>query len=87
MDAQARDLSNLLSAANDLESIGDIIETDAVDLAEQCFSNDVRISETTQNVLGDLHTTVAGSVALALHVVAKNDVEAAQKVITMKRAV
>jgi phosphate:Na+ symporter len=87
MDSQARELSNLLSAVNDLESIGDIIETDAVDLAEQCFSNDVRISETTQNVLGDLHTTVAGSVALALHAVAKNDVEAAQKVITMKRAV
>ena len=47
-DSQASELSSLLSAVNDLESIGDIIETDVVDLAEQCFANDVRISEATQ---------------------------------------
>lgn len=87
MDSQARELSNLLSAVNDLESIGDIIETDAVDLAEQCFANGVHISEATQNVIGGLHTTIAGSVALALHSVVENDVEAAQKVIAMKSAV
>ena len=84
MDSQARELSNLLSAANDLESIGDIIETDAVALAEQCFANDVRISEATQAVLSNLHTTIAGSVDRALHSVAKNDAEAAQGVIAMK---
>ena len=87
MDSQARELSNLLSAVNDLESIGDIIETDAVDLAEQCFANDVRISEATQNVLGDLHTAIAGSVELALHSVVENDAEEAQKVIAMKGAI
>ena len=36
-EEQVQELSNLLSAVNDLESIGDIIETDAVDLAEQCY--------------------------------------------------
>jgi phosphate:Na+ symporter len=87
MDSQARELSNLLSAVNDLESIGDIIETDAVDLAEQCFANDVRISEATQNVLGDLHTAIAGSVELALHSVVENDAKEAQKVIAMKGAI
>jgi Na+/phosphate symporter len=75
---------NLLSAANDLESIGDIIETDAVGLAEQCFASDVRISEETQQVLGGLHSTIAGSVERALQSVAKNDVVAAQEVIAMK---
>jgi len=84
MDAQARELSNLLSAANDLESIGDIIETDAVSLAEHCFNNDVRISEATQHVLFGLHTTIAGSVERALHSVATNDTAAAQDVIAMK---
>ncbi len=83
-DAQARELSNLLSAANDLESIGDIIETDAVGLAEQCFANDVRISEATQQVLGGLHTTIAGSVERALQSVARNDIEVARGVIAMK---
>jgi len=86
-DVQARDISNLLSAANDLESIGDIIETDTLDLAEQCFANDVRISEATQMVLCDLHTTIAGSVERALHSVAKNDADAARGVIAMKGAV
>jgi phosphate:Na+ symporter len=84
MDSQARDLSNLLSAANDLESIGDIVETDTLDLAEQCFANDVHISEATQKVLFGLHTTIAGSVERALQSVAKNDVDAAQGVIAMK---
>jgi phosphate:Na+ symporter len=86
-DSQARELSNLLSAVNDLESIGDIIETDVVDMAEQCFSNDVHISEATQSVLGGLHTTIAGSVERALHSVAKSDAEAAEGVISMKNAV
>lgn len=86
-DNQARELSSLLSAVNDLESIGDIIETDAVDMAEQCFSNDVHISEATQRVLGGLHTTIAGSVERALHSVAKSDAEAAEGVISMKNAV
>jgi len=84
MDAQTREISSLLSAANDLESIGDIIETDAVGLAEQCFASDVRISEATQQVLGGLHTTIAGSVERALQSVARNDVAAAQAVIAMK---
>ena len=58
-----------------------------MDLAEQCFANDVRISEATQSVLGGLHTTIAGSVERALHSVAKNDAEAAEGVIAMKGAV
>ncbi len=86
-DSQARENANLLAAANDLESIGDIIETDAVDLAEQCFNNDVRISKATQKVLGDLHITIAGTVDRALHSVAMNDSETAQNVISMKSGI
>jgi len=86
-DAQASELSKLLSAVNDLESIGDIIETDVLDMAEQCFSNDVHISKATQSVLGGLHTTIAGSVERALHSVAKSDADMAEGVISMKNAV
>jgi len=84
---QANELSNLLSAVNDLESIGDIIETDTVDLAEQCHAESVIISEATKQVLGDLHATIAGSVERALYSVSKNDQDAAQNVISMKGAV
>ena len=87
MDSQGHEVSRLLSAAHDLESIGDIIETDTVDLAEQCFDNDVRISEATQKVLGDLHITIASSVERALHSVAQNDVDVAHNVIALKNTV
>ena len=86
-DAQAREVSNLLSAAHDLESIGDIIETDTLDLAEQCVANDVRISDATRKILGDLHATIAGSVKRALSSVAQNDADVARNVIALKSAV
>lgn len=84
LETQAQELSNLLSAVNDLESIGDIIETDAVDLVEQCFANDVKISQATQQVLIDLHASVLLTVQHALTSVAKNDETEAKNVISMK---
>lgn len=84
MESQAQELSNLLSAVNDLESIGDIIETDTVDLVEQFFNNDVRISQATQQVLIDLHASVLMTVQRALTSVANNDETEADNVISMK---
>ncbi len=83
-EEQVQELSNLLSAVNDLESIGDIIETDAVDLAEQCYAADVRISGATQKVLRDLHSTIVHSVEHALRSVEKKDEQTAQSVIALK---
>lgn len=84
MASQAQELSRLLSAVNDLESIGDIIETDAVDLAQQCVDQGVEISAPTRKVLGDLHKTIARSVERALESVSHNDDAEAQEVIAMK---
>lgn len=86
-DSQSQALSSLLSAANDLESIGDIIETDTVNLVEQCIADDVRIGEATKSVLADLHRTISGSVQRALDSVAKNDAKSAHDVINMKHEV
>ncbi len=83
-ERQARELSDLMAAVNNLESIGDIIETDAVDLAEQCASQNIRISEATQKVLSGLHATISKSVEDALLSVAENDQRVAQGVIAMK---
>jgi len=86
-EAQAQALSALLSAANDLESIGDIIETDTVNLVEQCLADDVRIGEATKGVLSGLHRTISGSVERALNSVSKNDAASARNVINMKNDV
>ncbi|MCP4896998.1 MAG: Na/Pi cotransporter family protein [bacterium] len=83
-ETQSKELNKLLSAVNDLESIGDIIETDAVDLAEQCYAADVHISKATQDVLSDLHSSIVNSVERALVSVAKSDADTAQGVIAMK---
>ncbi|MFC1664761.1 Na/Pi cotransporter family protein [Pseudomonadota bacterium] len=87
MDSQAQELSSLLSTANDLESIGDIIETDTLALAEQCLVNDVKISKETQSVLSDLHSTVTDSVKCALNSVIQNDIQIARNVIAMKSSI
>jgi phosphate:Na+ symporter len=86
-DSQSQTLSALLSAANDLESIGDIIETDTVNLVEHCIASDVRIGEATKSVLSNLHHTISQSVDRAMNSVARNDVKSAQNVIGMKNAV
>ncbi|MCP5415916.1 MAG: Na/Pi cotransporter family protein [Chromatiaceae bacterium] len=86
-DSQAKQLSKLLAAVNDLENIGDLIETNALDLAEQCADQHLHMSDVTKKVLTDLHTSVAGSVEVALRAVIMNDAVAARVVIGMKRQI
>jgi phosphate:Na+ symporter len=82
--AQSEQASKLLEAANNLENIGDLIETDTVKLAEQIVKTDLSISEETQKVLRNLHDSISQSVGLALNAIANNDERAAQSVISMK---
>lgn len=82
--AQSEQMSKLLDAANNLESIGDIIETDIVKLTEQIVESGFSISDETQAVLRDLHTSISQSVAKSLSAVADNDERIAQSVIAMK---
>jgi phosphate:Na+ symporter len=81
---QTRELVNLMSAVNDLENMGDIIETDLVHLGNERIRNDVSISKETQAVLKELHDTVANTVEMAFNAVTKNNEVAAQDVIHMK---
>jgi phosphate:Na+ symporter len=69
---------------NDLENFGDLIETNALDLAEQCAAQHLHMSDVTKKVLRDLHTSVAGSVEVAVRAVITNDIDAAREVIGMK---
>ena len=85
--AQSDQLSRLLDAANNLESIGDIIETDIVKLTEHIAERDFVISAVTQAVLRDLHQSISSSVKQALHALVENDEQAAQSVISMKREI
>ena len=83
-DEQTRELLHLMGAVNDLENIGDIIETDLVLLGNKRIEQAVSISESTRAVLENLHETITLTVELALKAVADNDQKAAQEVITRK---
>ncbi len=83
-DEQTRELLHLMGAVNDLENIGDIIETDLVLLGNKRIEQDVSISESTRAVLENLHETITLTVELALKAVADYDEKAAQEVIARK---
>ena len=81
---QTRVLVNLMAAANDLENIGDIIETDMVHLGNEGIDARVSISKDTRAVLQKLHDIVSISTELAIDAVMEDDQRAAQEVIAMK---
>jgi phosphate:Na+ symporter len=83
-DEQTRELLHLMGAVNDLENIGDIIETDLVLLGHKRIEENVSISKSTLAVLENLHETIALTVELACKAVADNDQKAAQEVISKK---
>ena len=84
MEDQTRALVRLMAATNDLENIGDIIETDLVYLGNEGIKSQVQISEETRAVLNKLHNIVATTAELAIDAVVENDQLAAQEVIDMK---
>jgi len=83
-DEQTGELVNLMAAVNDLENIGDIIETDLVTLGYKRIEEAVSISDSTQAVLDNLHDVISAAADKAMSAVIDNDQHAAQEVIAMK---
>jgi len=83
-DDQTRELLHLMGAVNDLENIGDIIETDMVMLGHKRIDQQVTISDSTMALLENLHETVILTVELARKAVTEGDQKAAQEVIARK---
>jgi phosphate:Na+ symporter len=84
---QTRELMALLAAANDLENIGDLIETNLVVLGRQRIDQGVSVSEPTRELLLDFHRTVSRALGTALQAVAQNNEIAARTVTAMKREI
>lgn len=83
-DHQSHEFTRLMEAVNDVENIGDIIETDLVALGHKRIDENVTVSDATQRVLAELHEAVAESVRLAMRGLVENDERAARDVIAMK---
>jgi len=81
---QTEELFHLMEAVNDLENIGDIIETNLVALGIERVEANVHMSEPTQEVIRAFHATVAKALENSLQAITQRNEEAARVVIGMK---
>jgi len=86
-EAQNEEFMRLMEAVNNLENIGDIVETNLVDLGLSRIDNNVSVSPPTQEVLNAFHRVVVDAVDTAIRAVAEKDREAATSVIEMKEEI
>jgi len=81
---QTRELSGLISATNDLESMGDLIETDLVDIGLKQIEIGLTLDSEVRGTFAEIHRDIAGLVHSALRAVVENDADAARNVIEAK---
>jgi phosphate:Na+ symporter len=82
---QTNEFLRLMEAVNDLENIGDTIETNLVVLGNERIAEAVKISRPTQEVLMGLHDAVNKAVWSAVQAVSQKNELAAQTVTSMKQ--
>jgi phosphate:Na+ symporter len=83
-EEESWELVGIMEAANDLEAVGDIIETNLVSQGLERLEAGFRVSPATQKVLGEVHALVLKSVDLSLQAVAQRSMNAAIAVVEMK---
>lgn len=86
-EAQSKELLRLMEATNDLENIGDTIETNLVALGRARIDEGVSISQPTREVLNGFHDAVTRSVWAAVQAVSQKNLLAAQTVTSMKQEI
>jgi phosphate:Na+ symporter len=83
-DQQTEEFLKLMEAVNDLENIGDTIETNLVDLGFDRLEAGLSISEPTREVLLGFHQLVTRAFQGAVQAVSQSNVEVARSVTEMK---
>jgi len=83
-DAQTEEFLKLMEAINDLENIGDTVETNLVTLGNERIDAGVSISEPTREVLTGFQEVVNKAVKRAVQAVSQNSEEDAHLVVSMK---
>ena len=80
----SQELAGLMSAANNLENIGDVVETDLVAIGRRRISDGVTVSKETEGRLQVLHQVVMDATRKAISAVVDDDRRAAVAVIELK---
>ena len=83
-ESESEEFMELMEAANSLESIGDVIETNLVTLGQLRIEDEVQISQATREVIEDFHAGVLRALDMSLVAVTQRNPSAAMQVIEMK---
>ena len=86
-EGQKDELLKLMEATNDLENIGDIIETNLVSLGHSRLDDGVHVSASTAGVLEEFHLAVSRALDMALVAVSQKNEAAAAEVVDMKKEI
>jgi len=81
---EASEVAKLMGVTNDLESIGDIVETGLVGLGLSRIEAEIKVSETTDQNLTTLHAIILGAVNSAVVAVAAQRADVGADVIELK---
>ena len=81
---QSRLLSSYMSAANNIENIGDLIENNIVDAGLERLESNITVSSSTQEALGRLHKRICDAVLLAMEALDSSNPEIARRVLDAK---
>jgi phosphate:Na+ symporter len=81
------ELFQLMEATNNLEAIGDIIETNLVQIGLRRIEEDIVVSPETTALIGSLHEEIKRAFDLAMLAVTQRNESAAREVLAMKRSI
>ncbi|RZW17229.1 MAG: hypothetical protein EX260_09520 [Desulfobulbaceae bacterium] len=81
---QTQKFMNLMTAVNNLDYVGDLIEVNMVDLGMRRVEKGFKISAVTQDVLETLHVVVSDALKAAVRAVVEEDKDFANRVISMQ---
>ena len=84
---QTEEHIRLLEAANDLENIGDLVETNLVTIGLRRLDQQVTVSDATREVIEGFHAAVLRAFDAGMTAVTTRDVEATRVVSSMKREI
>ena len=77
---QTKELMSMIGVVNDLENVGDIIETNMVYLGEQRLTKNVEVSEVTEQSISEFHKMISDGLELAVKAFIDEDREASKQV-------
>ena len=83
-ERESLELQGLLTAADNLENLADVIETDIAALARKAADLTSASGEETRRLLGDLYLTVLKAVELTVKAIRDDDQKAAESVLMLK---